>query len=125
MVELDKIVDQLSKLTVVEATDLAKKLEKVWGINVSSLPQAGTESQTNASSNKDQEKSEYDVFLDTVGEKRINVIKEIKSIMGLGLKESKELVESAPVNIKTSIPKDEANKIKDRLEAVGAKVSLK
>jgi large subunit ribosomal protein L7/L12 len=125
MAELDKIVDQLSKLTVVEATDLAKKLEKVWGVNVSSLPQVGGAPQVDSSSNKVQEKLEYDVFLDAVGDKRINVIKELKSIMGSGLKEAKDLAESAPVNIKSSTPKDEAEKIKDRLEAVGAKVTLK
>lgn len=125
MVELDKIVDQLSKLTVVEATDLAKKLEKVWGVNVSSFPQVGGVPQADPASNKVQEKLEYDVFLDAVGEKRINVIKELKSIMGSGLKEAKDLAESAPVNIKSSTPKDEAEKIKDRLEAVGAKVTLK
>lgn len=125
MVELDKIVDQLSKLTVLEATDLAKKLEKVWGVSTSSLPQAGANTQTDSASSKVQEKLEYDIFLDTVGDKRINVIKELKSIMGSGLKEAKDLVESAPVSIKSSIPKDEAEKIKTRLESAGAKVSLK
>lgn len=126
MSELDKIVEQLSKLTVVEASDLAKKLENAWGIDASSMsPHVTTEKQANCTSDQNQEKSEYDVILNSVGDRKINVIKEVKSITGLGLKESKELIESAPRAIKNALPKDEAQSLKAKLEAAGAKVSLK
>jgi len=126
MSELDKIVEQLSKLTVVEASDLAKRLETAWGIDASSVPShMTTEKQENSTSSQNQEKLEYDVILNSVGDRKINVIKEVKSITGLGLKESKELIESAPRAIKSAIPKDEAQSIQAKLEAAGAKVSLK
>ena len=125
MAELDKIVDQLSKLTVMEAADLAKKLEDVWGVtasagvNIASVPQEGV-----ATSSAD-EKSEYDVVLESAGDKKINVIKEVKAITGLGLKEAKEMVEAAPKPIKIAVTKEEAAELKQKLEAAGAKVSLK
>ena len=125
MAELDKIVDQLSKLTVMEAVDLAKKLEDVWGVtasagvNIASVPQEGV-----ATSSAD-EKSEYDVVLESAGDKKINVIKEVKAITGLGLKEAKEMVEAAPKPIKIAVTKEEAAELKQKLEAAGAKVSLK
>jgi len=126
MSELDKIVEQLSKLTVVEASDLAKRLETAWGIDASFVPShMTTEKQENSTSSQNQEKLEYDVILNSVGDRKINVIKEVKSITGLGLKESKELIESAPRAIKSAIPKDEAQSIQAKLEAAGAKVSLK
>ena len=125
MSELDKIVDQLSKLTVVEAANLAKKLEEAWGVNASSpITPIATSQEINAD-NSAEEKSDYDVVLESIGEKRIHVIKEVKAITGIGLKEAKELVESAPKIIKAAAPKSEAENIKSKLESVGAKVSLK
>ena len=125
MAELDKIVDQLSKLTVMEAADLAKKLEDVWGVtasagvNIASVPQEGVVAPST------EEKSEYDVVLESAGDKKINVIKEVKAITGLGLKEAKEMVEAAPKSIKIAVTKEEAAELKQKLEAAGAKVSLK
>lgn len=125
MAELDKIVDQLSKLTVMEAADLAKMLEEAWGVSASASMMIPAAPQTEVSSSVAEEKSEYDVVLESVGEKKINVIKEVKAITGLGLKEAKELVESAPKAIKTALPKAEAEELKSKLEAVGAKIGLK
>jgi len=125
MAELDKIIDQLSKLTVMEASELATKLEKVWGVSASAPIAAPQSAQSTSSSDSAEEKSEYDVVLESFGEKKINVIKEIKQITGLGLKEAKELVESAPKAVKTSVPKDQAEEIKGKLESAGAKVALK
>jgi len=126
MAELDKIVDQLSKLTVVEAADLAKMLEKTWGVSASApVAVAAPSSEDKDSKSASEEKLEYDVILESMGDKKINVIKEIKSIMGTGLKEAKDFVESAPKAVKTAIPKDEAEKIKSKLESAGAKVALK
>jgi large subunit ribosomal protein L7/L12 len=124
MSELDKIVEQLSKLTVIEAADLAKKLEESWGVTASAaVASVAAAPQENAGAA--DEKSDYDIVLESVGDKKINVIKEVKAITGLGLKEAKELVESAPKPIKTAVPKEEAEKLKGTLEAAGAKVSLK
>jgi large subunit ribosomal protein L7/L12 len=125
MAELDKIVDHLSKLTVMEASDLAKMLEEAWGVNASIPLVASADTQAESSSNANEEKSEYDVILESIGEKKINVIKEIKAITGLGLKQAKELVESAPQVIKKAVAKSEAEELKNRLEGVGAKISLK
>jgi large subunit ribosomal protein L7/L12 len=124
MSELDKIVEQLSKLTVIEAADLAKKLEESWGVTASAaVASVAAAPQENAGAA--DEKSDYDIVLESVGDKKINVIKEVKAITGLGLKEAKELVESAPKPIKTAVPKEEAEKLKGTLQAAGAKVSLK
>lgn len=126
MAELDKIVDQLSKLTVMEATDLVKKLEQTWGVSASpSLVSSASVSQEIDAPSQSEEKSDYDIILESIGDKKINVIKEVKSITGLGLKEAKELVDSAPKSIKSSVMKAEAEEIKNKLEAAGAKVSLK
>ena len=125
MAELDKIVDQLSKLTVMEAADLAKMLEETWGVSASAPMMAAAASQGESASSESEEKSEYDIILESAGDKKINVIKEVKAITGLGLKEAKELVESAPKSIKTAVPKSEAEELKGKLEAAGAKISLK
>ncbi len=125
MTELNQIVEQLSQLTVMEAADLAKKLEDVWGVSASAPAVVVTEPQGDDKVNKAEEQSEFDVILDSAGDKRISVIKEIKSITGLGLKEAKELVVSAPQPIKTAISRSDAEELKNKLEAVGAKISLK
>ena len=125
MAELDKIVDQLSKLTVMEAADLAKMLEETWGVSASAPMVAAAAPQGESVPSESEEKSEYDIILESAGDKKINVIKEVKAITGLGLKEAKELVESAPKSIKTAVPKSEAEELKGKLEAAGAKISLK
>ncbi len=125
MAELDKIVDQLSKLTVMEAADLAKMLEETWGVSASAPMMAAAAPQGESAPSASEEKSEYDIVLESAGDKKINVIKEVKTITGLGLKEAKELVESAPKSIKTAVPKSEAEELKGKLEAAGAKISLK
>ena len=122
MTDLNKIVDELSKLTVVEAADLSKKLEKKWGVSpvapVAAAPAAGAAPQA-------EEKTNFVIFLTSAGDKKINVIKEVRAITGLGLKEAKDLVEAAPKEVKKDVPKKEAEEAKKRLEAVGAKVELK
>ena len=125
MAELDKIVDQLSKLTVMEAADLAKILEEAWGVSASAPVMAAVAAQGESAPKAEEEKSEYDIILESAGDKKINVIKEVKAITGLGLKEAKELVESAPKPIKLAVPKSEAEELKGKLEAAGAKISLK
>ena len=122
MSDLNKIVDELSKLTVVEAADLSKKLEKKWGVSpvapVAAAPAAGAAPQA-------EEKTNFVIFLTSAGDKKINVIKEVRAITGLGLKEAKDLVEAAPKEVKKDVPKKEAEEAKKKLEAVGAKVELK
>ena len=120
MTNLNKIVDELSKLTVVEAAELSKQLEEKWGVTASApvapapAPAAPTE-----------EKSDFTIFLASAGDKKINVIKEVRAITGLGLKEAKDLVESAPKEVKKGVPKKDAEEFKKKLEAAGAKVELK
>ena len=121
MTDLNKIIDQLSKLTVVEAADLSKQLEEKWGVSAAAAPAAAPA----AAAAPAEEKSEFTIFLSTVGDKKINVIKEVRSITGLGLKEAKDLVEGAPKEVKTGVPKKDAEEAKKRLEAAGAKVELK
>src|ERR1700674_4713240 len=123
MADLNKIVDELSKLTVLEAGELAKLLEEKWGVSAAAAvavagPGAGAAAPV-------EEKTEFTVVLQVVGDKKIEVIKEVRAITGLGLKEAKDLVEGAPKNVKESVNKDEAGKIKAQLEKVGAKVELK
>ena len=122
MTDLNKIVDELSKLTVVEAAELSKQLEKKWGVTaavpVPSAPAAGAAAPA-------EEKSDFTIFLASVGDKKINVIKEVRAITGLGLKEAKDLVESAPKEVKKGVPKKDAEEFKKKLEAAGAKVELK
>ena len=120
MPDLNKIVDQLSKLTVVEAAELSKQLEDKWGVTAAAPAAAAPVAATQA-----EEQSEFTVFLTAVGDKKINVIKEVRAFTGLGLKEAKDLVESAPKTLKEGVKKEEAEEIKKKLEAVGAKVELK
>ena len=121
MSDLNKIIEDLSKLTVVEAADLSKQLEEKWGVSaaVAAAPAAaggGTDG---------EEKTEFTVFLASFGEKKINVIKEVRAITGLGLKEAKDLVEAAPKEVKAGVSKKDADEMKAKLEAAGAKVELK
>jgi len=124
MADLDKIADELSGLTVIEAADLAKLLEEKWGVSAAA-PVAMAAAPTADGGAAAEEQSEFDVVLASFGEKKINVIKEVRAITGLGLKEAKDLVESAPKEIKEGISKDEADKIKEKLEGAGATVEIK
>ena len=123
MADLNKIIDHLSKLTVVEAAELSKQLEEKWGVTAAA-PAAAAPTATGASA-AEEEKSEFEVFLSSTGDKKISVIKEVRAFTGLGLKEAKDLVEAAPTEIKKGVPKKEAEEIKKKLEAAGAKVELK
>ena len=120
MSDLNKIIEDLSKLTVVEAAELSKQLEEKWGVSaaVAAAPAA-------AGAGAGEEKSEFTVFLASFGEKKINVIKEVRAITGLGLKEAKDLVEAAPKEVKSGVAKKDAEEMKAKLEAAGAKVELK
>jgi len=122
MTDLNKIIDQLSKLTVVEAADLSKQLEEKWGVTAAApaaaAPAAGTTAPT-------EEKTDFTIFLTAAGDKKINVIKEVRALTGLGLKEAKDLVEAAPKEVKKDVPKKDAEEAKKKLEAAGAKVELK
>ena len=120
MSDLNKIVDQLSKLTVVEAAELSKQLEDKWGVTAAAPVAAPVAAAAPA-----EEKSEFTVFLTAAGDKKINVIKEVRAFTGLGLKEAKDLVEAAPKEIKSSVAKKDAEEAKKKLEAAGAKVELK
>ena len=121
MSELNKIVDQLSKLTVVEAAELSKQLEDKWGVTAVAPVAAAPV----AAATPVEEKSEFTVFLTAVGDKKINVIKEVRAFTGLGLKEAKDLVEAAPKEIKSGVAKKDAEEAKKKLEVAGAKVELK
>ena len=122
MSDLNKIVDQLSKLTVVEAAELSKQLEEKWGVTAATAVAAAPAA---AGGEAVEEKSEFTIFLAAVGDKKINVIKEVRAITGLGLKEAKDLVEGAPKEVKKGVPKNDAEEAKKKLEAAGAKVELK
>ena len=123
MSDLNKIIEDLSKLTVVEAAELSKQLEEKWGVTaaapVAAAPAVGTAAPAG------EEKSEFSLFLAAAGDKKINVIKEVRAITGLGLKEAKDLVEGAPKEIKAGVAKKDAEEFKKKLEAAGAKVELK
>ena len=123
MADLNKIIDELSTLTVVEAAELSKQLEEKWGVTaaapVAAAPAGG------AAAPAGEEKSEFSIFLASAGDKKINVIKEVRAITGLGLKEAKDLVEGAPKEIKTGVAKKDAEEAKKKLEAAGAKIELK
>ena len=121
MADLNKIIDELSKLTVVEAAELSKQLEEKWGVTAAA-PAAAAPA---AGAAPAEEKSDFDIFLTSAGDKKINVIKEVRAITGLGLKEAKDLVEAAPKEIKAGVAKKEAEEVKKKLEAAGAKVELK
>src|SRR3981189_227824 len=123
MADLSKLVDELSTLTVLEAADLAKMLEEKWGVSAAAaVAVAGPAA---AAAAPVEEKTEFSVVLTAAGEKKIEVIKEVRAITGLGLKEAKDLVEGAPKPVKEGVNKDEADKIKAQLEKAGAKVELK
>ena len=123
MADLNKIIDELSTLTVVEAAELSKQLEEKWGVTaaapVAAAPAGG------AAAPAGEEKSEFSVFLASAGDKKINEIKEVRAITGLGLKEAKDLVEAAPKEVKAGVAKKDAEEFKKKLEAAGAKVELK
>ena len=123
MADLNKIIDELSTLTVVEAAELSKQLEEKWGVTaaapVAAAPAGG------AAAPAGEEKSEFSIFLAAAGDKKINVIKEVRAITGLGLKEAKDIVEGAPKTLKEGVKKEEAEAMKTQLEAAGAKVELK
>ena len=124
MSKIEKLVEDLSALTVLEAADLAKLLEEKWGVSAAA-PVAAAAAPGAAAAAPAAEKTEFTVVLTDAGDKKINVIKEIRAITGLGLKEAKDLVEGAPKEVKADINKDEAAKIKKQLEDAGAKVELK
>ena len=123
MADLNKIIDELSTLTVVEAAELSKQLEEKWGVTAAA-PAAAAPAGA-AATPAGEEKSEFSLFLASAGDKKINVIKEVRAITGLGLKEAKDLVEGAPKDIKGGVAKKEAEEFKKKLEAAGAKVELK
>ena len=122
MANLNKIIEDLSKLTVVEAAQLSKQLEEKWGVTAAT---AVTAAPVVGEVTAEEEKSEFDIMLTSAGDKKINVIKEIRTFTTLGLKEAKDLVEGAPKEVKTGVNKKEAEEIKKKLEAAGAKVELK
>jgi large subunit ribosomal protein L7/L12 len=128
MADLEKLVDDLSNLTVLEAAELAKLLEDKWGVSAAAAPMAmpmmAAAAGGDAPAAAAEEKTEFDVILAGAGDKKINVIKEVRTITGLGLKEAKELVEGAPKPVKEAAPKDEAEEIKKKLEEAGATVKL-
>ena len=126
MADLQQIVDQLSDLTVIEAAELSKMLEENWGVSAAApvaVAAAGAAPSGDAAAA--EEKDEFTIVLAAAGDKKINVIKEVRTITGLGLKEAKDLVEGAPKELKTGVSKDEANGFKEKLEAAGATVELK
>ncbi len=125
MADLQKIVDELSKLTVLEAADLAKLLEEKWGVSAAAAVAVAAGPGGGGAAAPAEEKTEFTVVLASAGEKKIEVIKEVRALTGLGLKEAKDLVEGAPKNVKEGVNKEEADKIKATLEKVGAKVELK
>ena len=124
MADLQKILDQLSSLTVLEAADLAKLLEEKWGVSAAA-PVAMMAAGGGGEAVVVEEKTEFDVILTAAGAQKINVIKEVRAVTSLGLKEAKDLVEGAPKAVKEGVNKDEAEKIKKQLEAAGATVELK
>ena len=131
MADLEKLVEELSSLTVLEAAELSKLLEEKWGVSAAApvamagmMPMAGGAA-GGGDAAPEEEKTEFDVVLVAAGEKKINVIKEVRAITGLGLKEAKDLVESAPKPVKEAVGKDEAEEMKKKLEEVGAKVEVK
>ena len=127
MSKIEKLVEDLSSLTVLEAADLAKLLEEKWGVSAAApvaVAAAGPAAGGGAAAAA-EEQTEFTVVLASAGDKKIEVIKEVRAITGLGLKEAKDLVEAAPKEVKADLPKDEAEKIKKQLEGAGAKVELK
>ena len=125
MADLQKIVDELSGLTVLEAADLAKMLEEKWGVSAAAAVAVAAGPAGGGAAAAAEEKTDFTVVLASAGDKKIEVIKEVRALTGLGLKEAKDLVEGAPKTVKEGVAKDEAAKIKATLEKVGAKVELK
>ncbi len=122
MVNLEKIADELSALSVMQAAELSKMLEEKWGVSAAAPVAVASVA---AAAPAEEAQTEFNVILASAGDKKIEVIKEVRAITGLGLKEAKDLVEAAPKPVKESVSKDEANKIKEQLEKVGAKVEVK
>ena len=125
MANLQQLVDELSKLTVLEAAELSKLLEDKWGVSAAAPVAMAAAPGAAAAAPAAVEKTEFTVVLTSAGDKKINVIKEVRAITGLGLKETKDLVEGAPKEVKSDVSKDEAEKLKKQLEGAGAKVELK
>ncbi|WP_305989743.1 MAG: 50S ribosomal protein L7/L12 [Roseibium sp.] len=126
MADLEKLVEELSSLTVMEAAELSKLLEEKWGVSAAApVAVAAAGGAAGGEAAAAEEKTEFDVVLSAAGDKKINVIKEVRAITGLGLKEAKELVESAPKAVKEGVAKDEAEELKKKLEEAGASVELK
>ena len=125
MADLSKLVNELSGLTVLEAAELAKLLEEKWGVSAAAAVAVAAPGGAAAAAAPVEEKTEFTVVLAAAGEKKIEVIKEVRALTGLGLKEAKDLVEGAPKNVKEGVSKDEAEKVKAQLEKAGAKVELK
>ena len=123
MADLNKIIDELSSLTVVEAAELSKQLEEKWGVTAAAAVAAAPAGA--AATAPAEEKDEFTIMLTAAGDKKINVIKEVRAVTSLGLKEAKDLVEGAPKELKSGVKKQEAEEIKKKLEAAGAKVELK
>ncbi len=125
MTDLNKIVDQLSDLTIIEAAELSKLLEEKWGVSAAAPVAVAATGAAAGGDATAEEKDEFTVVLSSIGDKKINVIKEVRAITGLGLKEAKELVEGAPKGVKEGVNKEEAAKIKEQLEGAGATVEVK
>ena len=125
MADLEQIVTQLSDLTVIEAAELSKLLEEKWGVSAAAPVAVAAAGSATAGDAAAEEQSEFTVVLTAAGDKKINVIKEVRTITGLGLKEAKDLVEGAPKELKAGVSKDDANAFKEKLEAAGATVELK
>jgi large subunit ribosomal protein L7/L12 len=125
MANLDKLVEDLSALTVIEAAELAKLLEEKWGVTAAAPVAVAAAGGAAAPAAAAEEQTEFTVMLAAIGDKKIEVIKEVRAITGLGLKEAKDLVEAAPKAVKEGVSKDEGNKLKEQLEKAGAKVELK
>ncbi len=125
MADLDKLVEELSNLTVMEAAELSKKLEEHWGVSAAAPVAAAPAAGGGEAAEEAEEQTEFDVILHDAGEKKINVIKELRGATGLGLKEAKEMVEELPKTIKESAAKEEADDIKSKIEEAGGKVEIK
>ena len=125
MADLNKIIEDLSSLTVVEAAELSKQLEEKWGVTAAAAVAAAPVAGAGAGAAPVEEKDEFTIMLTAAGDKKINVIKEVRAVTALGLKEAKDLVEGAPKEVKSGVNKKEAEEIKAKLEAAGAKVELK
>ena len=125
MANIEKIVEELSSLTVMEAAELSKALEEKWGVSAAAAVAVAAPAAVGADADAGAEQTEFDVILSAIGEKKINVIKEVRTITGLGLKEAKDLVEAAPKPVKEGASKDEAEEIKKKLEEAGASVEIK